>query len=148
MNINTIKSGDAIDALSPLRTPARQSQDKPDAVKAGLNSKPGETDSQIKTEQNRQLKNGTKLQGKEKDDEKKQPSMTDANKMVDELNDYMNELQTTLGFSVTKDPHNQIIFQIKDRNTNEVIRQIPTEEIQKIKEKMNELTGLLLDQHV
>ena len=147
MNINPIKSGDAIEALSPLRTPVKQSQDK-DTVKAGLNSKPGEIDNQIKTEQNRQLENDTKLQGKEKEGDKKQPSMKDAQKMVDELNDYMNELQTSLGFSVTKEPDNQIIFQIKDRNTNEVIKQITTEEIQKIKEKMNELTGLLLDQHV
>ncbi|MBF0259445.1 MAG: flagellar protein FlaG [Desulfamplus sp.] len=73
--------------------------------------------------------------------------MKDAMKMVNDLNDYMDDLQTSLGFSVTEDPNKNIVFQIKDRSTNEVIKQIPSEEIQKIREKMDELTGLLLDQH-
>lgn len=151
MNINTIRSGDPIEAVSPLKSHLKQPQEKHEGVKTGLNNRPDqseETGKQLRTEQNRQLSNDTTLQGKQKEDEKqKNASLTEAKQMVDELNDYMDELQTSLGFSVTQDPENQIIFQIKDRKTNEVIRQIPTEEIQKIKEKMNELTGLLLDQH-
>ncbi|MBF0377368.1 MAG: flagellar protein FlaG [Desulfamplus sp.] len=152
MNINSIKTGDPMDMLSPLRS-VKQTQEKAETVKTTkIDNQPAgaDTETQLKTEQGKQLKNDTKLQGKEKEEDKKQTTMKekDAQKMVDELNDYMDELQTSLGFSVTKDPENQIIFQIKDRTTNEVIRQIPTEEIQKIKEKMNELTGLLLDQHV
>ena len=147
MNINTIRPVDSMDIS--LKTPIKQSQDKSDSTKTGLNNQSGaEAGSQVKIEQNRQPKNDTKLQGKQREEDKKQATMTDAKKMVDELNDYMDELQTSLGFSVTQDPENKIVFQIKDRNTDEVIRQIPTEEIQKIKEKMNELTGLLLDQHV
>jgi len=156
MNINSIKSGDTMDLLSPLRSPIKQSQNKQDLLHTGLNNQPktelanqfkSEPGNQLKTEQNSQLKNETKLQAKQQEDEKQKSSITDARKMVNELNDYMDELQTSLGFSVTQEPNNQIIFQIKDRTTNEVIKQIPSEAIQKIKEKMDELTGLLLDQH-
>lgn len=156
MNINAIKSGDSIDVLSPLRSVNRTSQDKNNSSKAEpnnntatkLDNKPGTMpENQLKTEQNSQLANDQKTVDKQKEDDKLKSSMKDANKLVEELNDYMNDLQTSLGFSVTKDPENQIVFQIKDRSTNEVIKQIPSEEIQKIKEKMDELTGLLLDQH-
>ncbi|MBF0230545.1 MAG: flagellar protein FlaG [Desulfamplus sp.] len=148
MNINSIKTGDSMDMLSPLRS-VKQVQEKAETVKKIDNQSTGaDTNNQLKTEQGKQIKNDTKLQGKEKDEKQITMKEKDAQNMVDELNDYMDELQTSLGFSVTKDPANQIIFQIKDRTTNEVIRQIPTEEIQKIKEKMTELTGLLLDQHV
>jgi len=156
MNINSIKSGDTMDLLSPLRSPIKQPQNKPDLLNTGLNNQSktelanqlkSEPGNQLKTEQNSQLKNETKLQAKQQEDEKEKSSITDARKMVNELNDYMDELQTSLGFSVTQEPNNQIIFQIKDRTTNEVIKQIPSEAIQKIKEKMDELTGLLLDQH-
>ncbi len=153
MNINSIGSGDPMtSAISPLRS-TKQTQTEAQDIKATkINNKSSgtQTDNQPRTEQNSQLKNDAKLQGKQKEEEKKQPTMKDAQKMVDELNDYMDDLQTSLGFSVTRDPENQnqIVFQIKDRSTDEVIRQIPTEEIQKIKEKMTELTGLLLDQHV
>ncbi|MBF0414067.1 MAG: flagellar protein FlaG [Desulfamplus sp.] len=150
MNINPIRAGEGMNVVSPSRS-VKQPESQPQDIKAQLSNQTSGTDTenQLKTEQNKQLKNNTKLQGKQKEDDKKQPNIQDAQKMVDELNDYMDELQTSLGFSVTRDSENpnQIIFQIKDRTTDEVIRQIPSEEIQKIKEKMNELTGLLLDQH-
>lgn len=155
MNINPIRHSDSIDIASSLKTQVKQSPEKSDAVattatqNSGLNNQATrtESDNRVKAEQNKGLKGESKLNENQKED-KKQPSMTDAQKMVDELNDYMDELHTSLGFSVSKDPNNQVIFQIRDRKTDEVIRQIPTEEIQKIKEKMTELTGLLLDQHV
>ncbi|MBF0204647.1 MAG: flagellar protein FlaG [Desulfamplus sp.] len=150
MNINAMKSGDTMDLLSTLRTPMKQSPQSKDKVgvsKSELDAPVKTDNSQLKTD-NIQLKtNTTKFQEKEKEDAKGKTSLSDATKMVDELNDYMNDLQTSLGFSVTKEPDNQIVFQIKDRNTNEIIRQIPSEEIQKIRDKMDELTGLLLDQH-
>ncbi|MBF0389468.1 MAG: flagellar protein FlaG [Desulfamplus sp.] len=153
MNINPIRHSDSIDIVSSLKTQVKPEKSDAVATKAtqnsGLNNQATrtESDNRVKAEQNKGLKGESKLNENQKDD-KKQPSMTDAQKMVDELNDYMDELHTSLGFSVSKDPNNQVIFQIRDRKTDEVIRQIPTEEIQKIKEKMTELTGLLLDQHV
>lgn len=149
MNINPIRSGDSINAVSPLRS-VKQSESQSQDIKT---AKPysNDIDNKIKAEQNRQLKNETKIDGKQKEaaGQKKEPTIEEGQKLVDELNEYMDDLQTSLGFSVTRDDENpaQIVFQIKDRKTDEIIRQIPSEEIQKIKDKMNELTGLLLDQH-
>ena len=69
--------------------------------------------------------------------------------MVEEMNDIMDDLHTSLGFSVREDLQNrQVVVEIKDRDTNELIKQIPSEEMLTIKEKMLEFTGLLFDQNV
>jgi flagellar protein FlaG len=67
--------------------------------------------------------------------------------MVDTLNEYMDELQTDLGFSI-HDKTNQVIVSVTNRKTDELIRQIPAEELVTIREKMAELTGLILNKVV
>ena len=44
--------------------------------------------------------------------------------------------------------NHQVIVEIKNRKTNELVKQIPSEELVTIKEKMAELTGLLFDKSV
>lgn len=88
---------------------------------------------------------------KEVADEKKVKPVTpleQLQEMADTLNDYMDELQTNLGFFINKKLTNPIIVEIKNRKTDELIKQIPSEELVKIREKMAELTGLLLDRSV
>ncbi len=68
--------------------------------------------------------------------------------MVEELNDYMDDLQTNLGFSINEELHSPVIVEIKNRETNELLKQIPSEELIHIREKMIELTGLILDDKV
>jgi len=65
-----------------------------------------------------------------------------------ELNEYMDDLQTNLGFSIREEMENQIIVEIKDRKTGELIKQIPAEELLDIRKKMEEITGLLFDRKV
>jgi len=70
-------------------------------------------------------------------------------KIAEELNDYMDDLQTDLGFTINnKDNNHQVIIEIKNRKTNEVIKQIPSKELLEIKKKMEELTGLIFDHKV
>ncbi|SLM29209.1 putative Flagellar protein FlaG protein [Desulfamplus magnetovallimortis] len=139
MNINTIRSSDSMDALSPMRTTLKTQENKND--NAHLN----ESD-QMSANKKKNLDNETLLKKEDEKKEKSTSSMEELKNMVTELNDYMDNLKTSLGFSVSKDPDNQVIFQIRNRETNEVIKQIPAEEIQTIKKKMTELTGMLLDQ--
>ena len=75
-------------------------------------------------------------------------NMVEAIEMAEILNEYMEDLQTNIGFHIREDLNHQVVVEIKDRNTNELIKQIPTEEMLKIKEKMEELTGLIFDQSV
>ncbi len=64
---------------------------------------------------------------------------------ADALNEYMGDLQTNLGFFIHEDLDHQVIVEIKNKKTNELVKQIPSEEIVMIREKMAELTGLLFD---
>jgi len=65
-----------------------------------------------------------------------------------ELNEISDDLQTNLGFSIREDLDHTVIVQIKNLKTDELIRQIPSEELLTIREKMLELTGLLLDHSI
>ncbi len=71
-----------------------------------------------------------------------------ARELAEDMNDLMDDLQTSLGFSVHEKLDHQIVVEIKNRETNELIKQIPTEEFLAIKEKMEEFRGLILDQSV
>ncbi len=72
----------------------------------------------------------------------------EADKVVDSLNSYMDELQTNLGFSVREGSDKQVVITITNRESNEVIRQIPSEEVLVLRDKMAELTGILFDKKV
>lgn len=70
----------------------------------------------------------------------------EAKELTEGLNDMMDGLQTSIGFSVHEGKDSQVVVQIKDRSTNELIKQIPSEELLAIKEKMEEFTGLIFSQ--
>lgn len=72
-------------------------------------------------------------------------SVKDAKELTLEMNEIMDDLQTSLGFSIREDLNHQVVVEIKDRETNELIKQIPSEELLEIKLKMEEFTGLILD---
>ena len=67
-----------------------------------------------------------------------------AEKMMIALNELTNTLKTKLNFSLHK-PTNNVIIKIIDGDTNQVIKQIPLEDLVQIQEKMQSLTGLLFD---
>jgi flagellar protein FlaG len=83
-----------------------------------------------------------------KDQQNRGLTVSDTKELVDELNEYMNDLQTQLGFSIREDLDHQVVVEIKNRETEELLKQIPSEELLKIREKMEELTGFLFDQSV
>lgn len=80
--------------------------------------------------------------------QKSQLSVKDTKELTQEMNEIMDDLQTSLGFSIREELNNQVIVEITDRKTNKVIKQIPSEELLTIKEKMEEFTGLIFDQSV
>jgi len=60
-----------------------------------------------------------------------------------ELNSYLENHQTSMGFFIHKKLDNQIVVEIKNRETGELVRQIPSEELLKIRERMVTSTGLI-----
>lgn len=68
--------------------------------------------------------------------------------LAEEMNEIMDDLQTSLGFSIREELNNQVVVEIKNRETGDLVRQIPAEQLITIKEKMDEFTGLIFDQSV
>jgi flagellar protein FlaG len=77
--------------------------------------------------------------------EEESPPAEEIKNLAETLNEYMDDLQTDLGFFMHEKLNHQVIVEIKNRKTDELIKQIPSEELVMIKEKMAELTGLLFD---
>ena len=69
----------------------------------------------------------------------------DVEAMVDALKDLTETLQTKLNFSVD-DGTNNIVVKVIDKDTDQVIKQIPPESLLELQEKMQALTGFLLSE--
>ena len=67
--------------------------------------------------------------------------------VVTEVNDFLKNMNRNLSFSVDKDSGDSIIT-IRDSESDEVIRQIPSEELLVIRKKMDYLVGVLFDAKV
>jgi len=79
-----------------------------------------------------------KLQGKEEIDPKK------LNEAVNDLNKKLDMLNSQLRIEIDEDTGIQVV-KIVDKDTKEVIRQIPPEAVLKVAKYLNEVTGLLFD---
>ncbi|MFO7752544.1 MAG: flagellar protein FlaG [Desulfobacteraceae bacterium] len=108
---------------------------------------------QLKTEtpeKAQNLSNSERIQNDRKEKQQKEEGLTseETNELTEELNDYMDDLQTKLGFSIHDKLNHQVVVEIKNRETDEIIKQIPAEELLDIKEKMLEFRGMLLDHSI
>ena len=112
------------------------------------------TPSPVKTEKQHdtnKISDTQKIENRNVENKEKEKNISSKilEKIAEELNDYMDDLQTDLGFTINnKDNNHQVIIEIKNRKTNEVIKQIPPKELLEIKKKMEELTGLIFDHKV
>jgi len=66
---------------------------------------------------------------------------------VDEMNDFLGSINRNLSFSFDEDSGDSIIT-IKDSESDEVIRQIPSEELLVLRKKMDYVVGILFDEKV
>tara|TARA_R110001583_G_scaffold186676_1_gene347559 strand:- start:96 stop:497 length:402 start_codon:yes stop_codon:yes gene_type:complete len=66
---------------------------------------------------------------------------------VDQLNQLMKEGQRSLAFSVDESA-GEVVVRVSDRQTNELIRQIPTEEALAIREHLDQVMGMLFSEKV
>ncbi len=71
----------------------------------------------------------------------------ETNEIVESLESYMNVLKTNIGFSVDS-KHEKVIVTVTNKETNEVIRQIPPKELIALQAKMEELTGIIFSEMV
>ena len=83
----------------------------------------------------------------EKSGDSRKLTREDVEEMVEALEDFANTVQTRLNFSID-DGTEDVVVKIMDKETDEVIKQFPAEEILKLREKMQDLSGLLFSTNV
>jgi len=71
----------------------------------------------------------------------------DVEEMVEALEDFADTVQTRLNFTID-DGTEDVVVKIMDKETDEVIKQFPAEEILELREKMQDLSGLLFSTNV
>jgi flagellar protein FlaG len=77
-------------------------------------------------------------------EDEKQPDRAELEQSVDDMNSLVQELQRELQFSVD-DGSGEMIVKVVDRETDEVLRQIPAEEVLRLRQRLQEATGLLFE---
>ncbi|MDA8164950.1 MAG: flagellar protein FlaG [Desulfobacteraceae bacterium] len=68
-------------------------------------------------------------------------------KTAQEIQKRLDDLGTKLSFSLDK-ATDSIVIQVKDKESGEVVRQIPSEEMLELKAKLEKLLGILFDKKV
>ena len=111
--------------------------------------------------QNKQRNRQKKLSAAEQGSETQRPKETAENLLKkiqsyskEEVEQYLNKLfksnllfNRKLKLSVNREL-NQVIVKVIDRSTDEVVREIPPEEIQRLEAKLKEAIGLLIDEQI
>jgi flagellar protein FlaG len=88
-------------------------------------------------------------QGTEKtsDEKAKQLTAKEITETVDEMNSFLQSMNRNLSFSVDEQLGESVII-VKDSESEEVIRQIPSEELVVLRKKMDDVVGILFDTKV
>ena len=71
-------------------------------------------------------------------------SREDAETMTNEMNDVLGAMHNGIRFRLSGDGGNMVV-QIIDRETEEVIREVPSEDLVEIREKFDEAMGVIFD---
>jgi flagellar protein FlaG len=84
--------------------------------------------------------------GKPRSADGSEPTKDEIKSAVDKLNLSMTAASQDLEFSVDEDSK-QTVVKLVDRNTHEVLRQMPTKEALEIAKSLDKAMGKLIDQH-
>ncbi|MEN8257436.1 MAG: flagellar protein FlaG [Thermodesulfobacteriota bacterium] len=76
---------------------------------------------------------------------KEELSQQDMAKIAEDIQRRFDSMGASLGFSVNEETED-IVMEVTDRESGDLIRQIPSEEVLALRAKLDELVGLLFDQ--
>jgi len=109
-----------------------------------ISSSPAPVISVVSTETNKPSEENEPIAEKKLPEEQLSDTLekSEAEQVVVQLTDLAQNLNRDLLFSVD-DSSGNTILKVVDRQTEEVIREIPSEDIRRIKERMREVSGLL-----
>jgi len=66
---------------------------------------------------------------------------------IETINDQLSAMNRSIRFSID-DKSKDVVVKVVDKNTGDVIMQIPPEEVLKLRERLNEMSGLLMEKQV
>lgn len=99
----------------------------------------------LKNSQKTEEKNSTELEKRQEIASEKSPAdivkempREELNETISQLNDSLQNVQRNLEFSIDKDA-GRIVINVKDRDTDEVVRQIPSEEVLELARNLQEV---------
>lgn len=94
--------------------------------------------------------NDEALHGKQKPGaESKEFSREDLEAAVEDIQDRMDSIGSRLNFGLSQyENTDDIVIQITDKTNGELVKQFPSESVLKLREKLNDLVGLLFDKQV
>jgi flagellar protein FlaG len=72
----------------------------------------------------------------------KQPERGELEQTVDDLNGLVQDLQRQVRFSLDDDS-GEMVVKVVDRETDDVIRQIPSEEVLQLRDRLEQATGAI-----
>lgn len=79
--------------------------------------------------------------------DKQHMSTEEVKEVVESFQEMSETIQTKLSFSVDEE-NNEIVVKIFDKESEELIRQFPSDEMLSLQDKMSDLAGFLFDQKV
>lgn len=82
---------------------------------------------------------------REEDQAKSRMSRADLQAALNDVQDRMDQMGTNLQFAMDKVAED-IVVKVTDKKSGELIRQIPSEDVVKLRKKLEELSGLLFDE--
>ena len=84
-----------------------------------------------------------------KEEAEKTPQLTkrEVSETVEEMNRFLQNMQRNLSFTVDEQSGESIIL-VKDSESDEIIRQIPSEELVVLRKKIDDVVGILFDTKV
>lgn len=85
---------------------------------------------------------------KEKVKEDAAASGEQVKQMISEMQDQIDKMNVSLQFYTYGERGEKIAVVVADKETGEVIREIPSKEIQNLYAKMSELAGMIFNKHV
>lgn len=140
VNVNSEIKGVGLTVAAPAVERADRLKSPVTPVAAGTDSTPGALgDKELHRRDGRQKQDG----GQKQND----ASTEDLGKVVEEIQKRLDAMGTRLNFAINKEP-DAVVVKVTDRESGELVRQIPSEEVLALREKLQELSGLLFDEKV
>lgn len=115
--------------------------EKEDRTRSQVQPVKGDTDS------GKVALNDQALHGRGKEGQAKKMSSEDLEKVMAEVQKRLDSIggNLRLGLQQYRET-NDIVVQVRDKNSDKVVKQFPSEELLKLQEKLNDLIGVLLDE--